>query len=147
MNRITLALVLFATAASAGDLEVPLGGRAPIPTRKAIDQVVVRDPAMLSVVTTDGAVSLEGKQSGITGVTITYADNETETVLVVVGTATNSKGPRMERAQTIDLKAMKSATAEVKKAEPVDAKSKQKQSDSAAVREARDVVTAAAQAL
>jgi hypothetical protein len=139
MNHFALFVALFATAATAADLEVPLGGRAPIKTRKAVEQVVVRDPAMLNVVTVDGAVSLEGKESGVTGVTVTYADQEVETILVVVGTATNSKGPRMEKAQTVDLKAMQSATAQVKKPEP-EAKAKDKEKKGAAVHQASNAV-------
>src|SRR5690348_5433341 len=69
-----LALVLLSAPVFAAEVEVPLGARAPLKSRKAITEVVVRDPSLVTVVVTDGAVSLEGKQSGVTGITVTYAD-------------------------------------------------------------------------
>jgi hypothetical protein len=149
MKRLALVLVLFSTAALAGDLEVPLGGRAKLPAKKPVDEVVVRDPSMLNVITTNGEVSLEGKESGVTGVTVTYAGGEQETLLVEVGTGTNSKGPRMQRSQTVDLKAMKEATAQVKKAEPTaaDKKAAKAKEDKSTVHEASDVVHAAVEQL
>jgi hypothetical protein len=149
MKRLALVLVLFSTAALAGDLEVPLGGRTKIPAKKPVDEVVVRDPAMLNVITTNGEVSLEGKESGVTGVTVTYAGGEQETLLVEVGTGTNSKGPRMEHSQKVDLKQMKEATAEVKKAEPssADKKAAKAKEDKSTVHEATDVVHAAVEQL
>jgi hypothetical protein len=151
MKRLALVLVLLSTtAALAGDLEVPLGGRAKIPAKKAVEEVVVRDPAMLNVITTNGEVSLEGKESGVTGVTVTYAGGEQETLLVEVGTGTNSKGPRMQQSQKVDLKQMKEATAQVKAAEPTaadKAKATKAKEDKTTVHEASDVVRAAVEQL
>ncbi|MBL8956835.1 MAG: pilus assembly protein N-terminal domain-containing protein [Myxococcaceae bacterium] len=139
MHRLlVLALVLFTTSALAGDLEVPLGDRAPLKSRKAIHEVQVRDPSMLKVVVTDGQVSLEGTASGVTGVTVKYEDGELERMLIVVGDAKPSKGPRMERAQTVDLKQSANATAKTT-AKPAPASAKATK-EKAAVEEANGVV-------
>jgi hypothetical protein len=148
MIRLALLTALFATAASAADLDVPLNGRAVIKTRKAIAQIEVRDPAMLTVIKSDGVVSLEGKESGVTGVKVTYADGEIEETLVIVGTAKPTKGPRMEHSKTVDLNVLDSATANAKQPAPDDLKAKeQKSKDKAAVNDASDVVRAAVEAL
>lgn len=145
MNRLIPALVLCASAAYAGDVDVSLGQRTELHTsRKAIHEVDVRDPELLRVVTTDGQVSLEGLKSGTTSVTLTYADGEMETVLVVVGSGANSKGPRAATSQKVDLKAMGTATAQTKQPEPAP---KGKDRKRANVREANDVVRAAIEAL
>jgi hypothetical protein len=113
-----LFFVLLSAPVLAADVDVPLGARAPLKSKKLIHEVVVRDPSLLSVVVTDGAVSLEGKQSGVTGITVTYEDGEREQMLVTVGDSTNSKGPRMEQAKTVDLKQTADAQAKTPRVEP-----------------------------
>ena len=104
-------LALSASTAFASELDVPLGARTAIKSKKAIVEIVVRDPSLVTVVDVDGAVSLEGKKSGVTGVTVEYADGELQRMLVVVGEGMNSKGMSAERAQTVDLKKQKSKVA------------------------------------
>ena len=58
---------------------------------EALVLIVVRDPSLLTVVAADGAVSLEGKQNGVTGVTVTYADGELRTY-----TAPDGKLPNLQ---------------------------------------------------
>jgi len=140
---LVLVVLSLPTLALAGEIEVPLGERAPLKSRKAVHEVTVRDPSMLQVVVTDGAVSLEGKESGMTGITVKYEDGELERVLVVIGTAQNSKGPRMEQAKTVDLK--KSADAQAKAAPKPEPMKPAK--EKAAVDEAAGAVRAAAEAL
>jgi hypothetical protein len=144
MQRLlVLIAVLVSASAFAGDLEVPLGDRTPLKSRKAIHEVQVRDPSMLQVVVTDGAVSLEGTASGVTGITVKYEDGELERILVVVGDSKNSKGPRMERAQTVDLKRSANAQAKTTAKPPPAKPSKEK----AAVEEASGVVRSAVESL
>jgi hypothetical protein len=145
MKRLALALVLCASAAYAGDVEVSLGQRTELhSSRKAIHEIDVRDPELLRVVTTNGVVSLEGLKSGVTSVTVTYADGEIERILVVVGSGTNSKGPRMQQSQKVDLKAMGTATAQTKEAAP---EPKGKETKRESVREAKEAVRAAVESL
>ncbi len=142
MSRTFVLTLLLSTAAFAAEVEVPLGDRAPLTSRKAIHEVVVRDPSMLKVVVTDGVVSLEGVASGVTGITVKYEDGELERMLVVVGTAQNSKGPRMEGSKSVDLKQSKNAHAKAPEPAP-----KKPSKEKAAVDEAAGVVRAAAEAL
>ncbi len=143
MSRLVAVLVLCSTAAVAAEVEVPLGGRAPLPAgRRTVHEVLVRDPSMLTVVVTEGAVSLEGKKHGTTGVTVKYSDGELERLLVIVGNATNEKGPRMERSQNVDVKP--NVTAQAKAAAPAP---KPKSKERAAIQDASDVVRAAVEAL
>lgn len=145
MSRLTLLLVLCSTAALATEIEVPLGSRAPVPAgRRTIHEVVVRDPSMLTVVITDGAVSIEGKQHGTTGITVKYSDGELERMLVVVGNAVNTKGPRLESAQAVDVKP--NTTAQAKAPEP-SPKEKDKARAKAAINDASGVVRSAVEAL
>jgi Flp pilus assembly secretin CpaC len=115
MNRL-LILVLLASSALASELQVPLGARAAINSRKAVQQIVVRDPSLVTVVVADGTALLEGKQSGVTGILVTYADGEVERTLVVVGDGTNSMEMNVTHAQTLDLK--QSAKAQAKAHQP-----------------------------
>ena len=142
MSRLVLVAVLFSTAALAAEIEVPMGSRVPLKPNRVIHEITVRDPSMLTVVTVDGAVSLEGKKHGVTGVTVKYSDGELERILVVVGKAENSKGPRMERSQAVDLKA--NANAQAKAAVPAP---KEKAKERTAIEEASNVVRAAVEAL
>lgn len=142
MPRSLLVCLVLSSAAYAKDVEVPLGDRAPLVSKKAIHEVVVRDPSLVQVVVTDGAVSLEGKQSGVTGVTVKYADGELERMLVVVGPGHASKGPRLERAQAIDLK--QTAAAQAKAPAPAP---KPKAKERAVIEEASGVVRSAVEAL
>ncbi len=102
----TLALVLLSLSSSAfaSELEVALGARTKLESKKAIHAVLVRDPSLVSVVDRDGAVCLEGKKSGVTAVTVTYADGELERRLVVVGEGVNAPGMSAEQAQAVGLK-------------------------------------------
>jgi hypothetical protein len=111
-----LIVVLLASSAFASELLVPVGARAPVEARKAIAQISLRDPSLVRVVVTDGAVALEGKKSGVTAITVEYADRELERVLVVVGDGQNAMGMSAERAVTIDLK--QNAKAQAKVARP-----------------------------
>lgn len=111
MKHLVLMFVLSASPGLAGELAVPLGGRAPVRPGRAVTTLVVRDPSMLKVVLSDGAAALEGVKGGVTGVKVTFADGEVEHVLVVVGVGQNSKGPRREPAQTVELTALRGATA------------------------------------
>jgi hypothetical protein len=105
MKTTIIALVLmFASSAFASELEVPLGARAPLSCKKAIHEVQLRDPSMLSVVVKDGTVSLEGLRSGVTGVMIQYADGELEHLMVVVGDGTPSRGMSADRTCSVDLR-------------------------------------------
>jgi hypothetical protein len=115
--KTTLCLVLLASSAFASELDVPVGGRSSLTSRKAVVEVQVRDPSLLSVVTTDGAVSLEGKKSGVTGITVEYADGELERMLVVVGSGANSIGMSAEQARTVDLRQSAKAQAKAGQAE------------------------------
>lgn len=109
-----LALVLLASSpALASELEVPLGARTALKSKQPITQVVVRDPSLVTVVDTDGVVSLEGQKSGVTAVTLTYADGELERKLVVVGEGINSKSMSAEQAQTVNLEQSAKAQAKV----------------------------------
>jgi len=111
--KTTLCLLLLASSALASGLDVPVGGRSALTSRKAVSEVLVRDPSLVCVVVTDGAVSLEGKKSGVTAITVEYADGELERMLVVVGTGANSIGMSAEQARTVDLR--QSAKAQVRK--------------------------------
>ncbi len=142
MCRVILVCLVCSTAALARDLEVPLGDRAPLVSKKVIHEVTVRDPSLVTVVVTDHAVALEGKQSGVTGITVKYADGELERMLVVVGDTMPAKGMRVERAQTIDLK--QTAQAQAKAPAP---KPKPKAKERAAIEEASGVVRSAVEAL
>lgn len=148
MSRpILVCLVVVSTSAFARELEVPLGDRSPLVSKKAIHEVLVRDPSLVTVVVTDARVSLEGKQSGVTGITVKYADGELERLLVVVGDGASAKGPRREGSQAIDLK--QSAAAQAKAAAPTP-KSKAKERAAArraAIEEASGVVRSAVEAL
>jgi len=116
MNRMlaTVLLVLSANA-FASELDVPLNGRAPLKSKKAIHEVTVRDPSLMSVFVSDGTVSLEGRKSGMSAVTIEYADGELERMLVVVGDGQNSAGMSAEQAKTIDVKQGQKAQAKTLK--------------------------------
>jgi hypothetical protein len=115
MKTTVLALVLmFASSAFASELEVPLGARAPLSCKKAIREVQLRDPSMLSVVVKDGAVSLEGMRSGVTGVMIEYADGELEHMMVIVGDGTPTRGMSADRTCTVDLRAKAKAQSPLK---------------------------------
>ncbi|MBL8949895.1 MAG: pilus assembly protein N-terminal domain-containing protein [Myxococcaceae bacterium] len=102
----------------ARDVDVPLGERAPLVSKKMIHEVTVRDPSLVTVVVADGAVSLEGKEPGVTGITVKYADGEHERLLVVVGEGRSTSGPRREPGQTIDLKQSARAQAKAPAAKP-----------------------------
>src|SRR5437870_2885694 len=121
MSRV-LVLVLLSASAFAAEVEVPLGARTPLKSKKTIHEVLVRDPSLLTVVVVDGAVSLEGKKSGVTSVTVTYEDGELERMLVIVAEGTNSKGPRLEHSVAVDLK--QTANAQAKAAKPPEPKPK-----------------------
>jgi hypothetical protein len=105
MKNTILALVLLASSAFASELEVPLGARAPLSCKKVIHEIQLRDPSMLSVVVTNGVVSLTGMRSGVTGVTIEYADGELEHMMVIVGDGTPTRGMSADRTCTVDLRA------------------------------------------
>src|SRR5437867_3203737 len=119
MIRPLLSLVLLSGIAAASEIEVPLGGRTPVRPPRAIQEIMVRDPSLLTVVVTDGsAVSLEGKKSGTTGVVVTYVDGEIEHVLVVIGDGTNSDSPQMEKGSSVDLKRLQATPAQAKASPP-----------------------------
>lgn len=139
-----LLLVPLMMLMAAPELEVSLGARTALRPGRAIKQVIVRDPSLVQVVIIDGAVSLEGKKRGVTGVNVTFADGELERVLVLVGDGANSTGMRRERSQAIEVKPAESATAQAKAAP---AKPDPKAKERAALHEAADVVRAAVEAL
>ncbi|MBL8956276.1 MAG: pilus assembly protein N-terminal domain-containing protein [Myxococcaceae bacterium] len=104
MNQLIALIVLTAsTTFASSPLEVSLGARTSLETKKSVRAVVVRDPSLLAVTTTED-VALEGKKSGVTSVTVTYADGEVEQTLVVVGDGINADGMSGEKAQRVDVK-------------------------------------------
>lgn len=119
---IPVLLVLTTSTAFASALEVPLGARAAVKSKKAIAEIVVRDPSLLGVVVTDGALSLEGKKSGVTSVNVEYVDGELETRLVVVGEGQNAPGMSAEPSQKIDLKQSAKAQARRQRVDLVSAR-------------------------
>jgi hypothetical protein len=118
MKRILLLILLASSSAFASELELPVGARASLRSRKPIHEIVVRDPSLVRVIVADGVASLEGKKSGVTAVTVEYADGQLERALVVVGDGTGSTGMSAERAETVDLRQSAKAQTKASKAEP-----------------------------
>jgi hypothetical protein len=114
MKRSIVLILLASSAAFAAELEVPLRGKSSLTQSKPVSEILVRDPSLLSVVVTDGAASLEGKKSGVTAVTVTYAVGEVERSLVIVGEGAASPGMNTEQAKKVDLKQSAGAHAKAK---------------------------------